>query len=374
MALESSTTATTETPPTAATPTTLDSPSTQPSPAQTRRLPQWRDAVAGAGAGALSRTVMAPLERLKIMRQLRSTTTTTLSKSTSSWQLLWHVYQTQGVFSFWRGNTPAVLRVAGTASINFTCLAYYKQTLVGPLLAASIFPSTSSSPNQERTRQFLGSLVAGGLAGATSTTIMYPLEFARTRLAMDMGRDDNRRSSTTTTTTTSTNHTHQRRQYRGMWDVVRQISASPDGPLGLYKGYGIALVGGIFYRVLYLGGYDAVKNDYAATYARRGEALSLGERFVMAQGIALTAGTLSYPLDSIRRRLMMQAGQSPQHALVGTIRPGGVPHYRNAWHCIQHIWATEGVSGFFLGLGPNVLRSLGGALVLVAYDSIRTLL
>jgi solute carrier family 25 (adenine nucleotide translocator) protein 4/5/6/31 len=86
----------------------------------------------------------------------------------------------------------------------------------------------------------------------------------------------------------------------------------------------------------------------------------MGERFAIAQVISITAGTICYPIDSVRRRLMMQAGQ-----------PVDVRLYSNSIHAFQRIFMEEGVKGFYLGIGPNLMRSFGGALLLVSYDVFR---
>jgi solute carrier family 25 (adenine nucleotide translocator) protein 4/5/6/31 len=91
--------------------------------------------------------------------------------------------------------------------------------------------------------------------------------------------------------------------------------------------------------------------------------LSWGERIASAQFISVTAGTLIYPFDSVRRRMMMQAGVVVSERL-----------YRNSFQCISLIAQREGIRGFYLGLGPNILRSVGGALLLVAYDTFKILL
>jgi solute carrier family 25 (adenine nucleotide translocator) protein 4/5/6/31 len=146
------------------------------------------------------------------------------------------------------------------------------------------------------------------------------------------------------------------------------------------------LVGGIIYRILYLGGYDAGKTEVlhykqhrrittntsvasSCTLPQQSlpplvpSQLSWTERFVLAQIIALLAGTMTYPFDSVRRRMMMQAGVPILERL-----------YINSIHCTIQIWKKEGIRGFYLGLGPNLVRSVGGALILVGYDGIRTIL
>lgn len=382
--------------------------------------PQWREAMAGACAGAFSRTLLAPVERVKLLQQLQGSTrgnpvqnsnsggglllVTPLKKLTAM-QLAQRIYRDEGILAFWRGNWPNVLRVSGTSALHFTCMDYFKQ------LAAAAAPTVSrtgtetaySSSDMERRRKIITSFVSGGLAGATATTILYPIEFLRTRLAMDLGKDDwatakakaqpPPSSSSSTTTATMTGRTAaaassqkaglpNKRQYRGMMDVLRSIIRS-DGLLGLYQGFGIALVGGVVYRILLLGGYDAWKydllyrkqqkqqnkqqrqtdnigNNGAATELSQLD-LSWSERMAVAQTVSLVAGTFTYPLDSIRRRMMMQAGAT--HRL-----------YRNSIHCAILIFQKEGMRGFYLGIGPNLVRSVGTALLLVGYDRVRTLL
>ena len=422
------------------TPATHPIPLPPPPPPQRPPVPQWREAVAGAGAGAISRTIMAPIERIKLLQQLQYSPSSSTVSTTTGTRMINHdihqftalqiaskIYREEGWRSFWRGNVPNILRVAGTQALNFTCMDYYKRVAITPMMEHYCFhPSsirntaTTSSTSQQQQQQqprrrysrILTSLVSGGLAGATATTILYPFEFVRTRLAMDRGKDvttsplppprqyptsmvvqpqlslQQYPPSSTMFATTTTMHHHQR-QYTGMMDVVRHILLkSPDGILGFYQGYGVALVGGIIYRILYLGGYDAGKAELL--YYRRHTAttspniatntstgttnfepiqpssvieLTWTERFLMAQIIALGAGTMTYPFDSVRRRMMMQAGI-----------PIVERRYRNSIHCTKQIWRKEGIRGFYLGLGPNLVRSVGGALILVGYDGIRTYL
>ena len=84
----------------------------------------------------------------------------------------------------------------------------------------------------------LGSLASGGAAGASSLCFVYPLDFARTRLAADIGKET--------------------RQFNGLVDCLGKIYKS-DGLFGLYQGFGISVVGIIAYRALYFGFYDAGK-------------------------------------------------------------------------------------------------------------------
>lgn len=75
------------------------------------------------------------------------------------------------------------------------------------------------------------------------------------------------------------------------------------------------------------------------------------------------AGITSYPLDTVRRRMMMQSGK-PLHE-----RP-----YKSTAHCWATILANEGPTAFFKGAFSNVLRGTGAAFVLVLYDEVKKLL
>ena len=166
---------------------------------------------------------------------------------------------------------------------------------------------------------------------------VYPLDFARTRLGADIGRAANER------------------EFNGLIDCCGKIFKK-EGIQGLYRGFGVSVLGIFVYRAFYFGAYDAGKKLYYGSEeeARKSSFLT---RFLFAQFITTTSETLAYPLDTIRRRLMMTSGQTAtQRKYTGTI------------DCAQKILATEGVTGFFKGNLSNFWRSLGSSLVLVLYD------
>lgn len=310
-----------------------------------------KDALAGAAAGAFAKSAVAPIERVKLLLQLQlslnKSTESTLKKSNgysgNASQVAWKVYADQGVLAFWRGNTPNILRQGGAAGLNFLFMDWYKSA-IAPIMTWSLtLPSNRSPLKRKKRRALLSSFLSGGLAGGTVTTVLYPVEFLRTRLAMDIG------------------HCVNSRLYpNGMRDVFMSTLRS-DGVRGLYQGYGIALSGVVVYRALHLGGYDALKTEILFRRINdvnsKSSSLTLGERFMAAQIVSILAGTICYPIDSVRRRLMMQAGQPLEQRL-----------YRNSIHAFWRIQMEEGIRGFYLGIGPNLMRSLGGALLLVSYD------
>eukprot|EP00979_Chaetoceros_neogracilis_P009903 scaffold2288_cov225-Chaetoceros_neogracile.AAC.2 len=336
------------------------------------------DAFAGAAAGALAKTVVAPIERVKLLIQLQksiqnaqlnpasasvtkdvtastiiasSKSSPTINISGSAWNVARTVYNEEGMLAFWRGNTPNVIRQGGAAALNFMLMDWYKSAIAPILNATLALPSKRAHEDRKKRRKIISSILSGGLAGGTTTTFLYPIEFMRTRLALDLG---------------SSSADGCKRIYpRGMRDVFCTIWKT-DGWRGMYQGYGIALSGVVLYRALHLGGYDACKTELL--HRRRKEntridshaTMTMGERFMIAQTVSIVAGTICYPIDSVRRRLMMQAGQ-----------PCATRLYSNSIHAFRRIFMEEGIKGFYLGIGPNLMRSFGGALLLVAYDGFK---
>lgn len=97
------------------------------------------------------------------------------------------------------------------------------------------------------------------------------------------------------------------RQFKGMTDCFVKIFKS-DGFIGMYRGFTISVIGIFVYRAFYFGGYDTGKRMVFGTDAEQQKASKLA-RFFFAQLIVTTSETISFPLDTVRRRLMMQSGR-----------------------------------------------------------------
>jgi solute carrier family 25 (adenine nucleotide translocator) protein 4/5/6/31 len=85
--------------------------------------------------------------------------------------------------------------------------------------------------------------------------------------------------------------------------------------------------------------------------------------WAFAQAVTVSAGIVSYPLDTVRRRLMMMSGKK-----------GADIQYTGTWDCFVKIRQQEGIKAFFKGSLSNVIRGTGGALVLVFYDKFQAYL
>ena len=170
---------------------------------------------------------------------------------------------------------------------------------------------------------------------------MYPLDYARTRLASDVGSG--------------------KRDFKGLGDCLVKTARGPSGFFGLYNGFGVSVAGIIPYRGVYFGMYDALreKNPWRDDAGLKG----VSSRLVLAQITAIAAGYASYPFDTVRRRLQMQS-EKPKEQWV----------YRGSADCLTKILKDEGMNALFKGAGANALRTVGSALVLVLYDQLQGLL
>lgn len=138
----------------------------------------------------------------------------------------------QGFLSFWRGNLANVIRYFPTQALNFAFKDKYKKIFLDGV-----------DKHKQFWRYFAGNLASGGAAGATSLCFVYPLDFARTRLAADVGKAG------------------ADREFKGLADCLVKISKS-DGIKGLYQGFSVSVQGIIIYRAAYFGVYDTAKGEW----------------------------------------------------------------------------------------------------------------
>merc|ERR1719436_198829 len=251
---------------------------------------------AGGFSGALAKTVSAPIERVKLLIQTQDTIPSIASgkvpRYTGIINCAVRVYTEQGLHSFWRGNLPHVLRYFPVAAFNFA----FKDAIEG------CFPRFD--PKTEFLQLLLVNLASGGLAGAGSLTIVYPLDYARTRLAGDIGKDSSNSLPHKIQDSTDT------RQFSGLGDCLLKTIRS-QGFFSLYNGYTVSVIGIIMYRAPYFGLFDTFNtlNPYAATASHSWSAYfcDLAASFLLAQITSAIAAFVSYPFDTVRRRLQMEA-------------------------------------------------------------------
>ena len=110
---------------------------------------------------------------------------------------------------------------------------------------------------------------------------------------------------------------------------------------------------GIFiYRGIYFGLYDTLKPLLL------GRNPSVGISFVLGWGVTTTAGLVAYPLDTVRRRMMMTSGAE------------GVK-YKGPIDCMYRVIVNEGFVSLMKGSAANILRGMAGAGVLAGSDKVK---
>jgi len=275
-------------------------------------------------AAVVSKTAAAPIERIKLLVQNQDEMIKQ-GRLAEPYKGVVDCFRRtiadEGVGPLWRGNMANCLRYFPTQALNFA----FKDKI-----KAQFKPSKSDPALTKLAKN----VAAGGAAGAMSLTFVYSLDYARTRLA-----NDNKSAKK-----------GGERQFSGLVDVYKKTMAS-DGVAGLYRGFCISCVGIIVYRGFYFGLYDTLKPMLL------GEDASLGASFALGYGVTVSAGILSYPIDTIRRRMMMTSGQAVK--------------YNGSMDCTAQIMKNEGVKSFFKGAGANVLRGMAGAGVLAGFDKVK---
>jgi len=281
------------------------------------------DLLSGGTAAAVSKTAVAPIERVKLLLQVQDASKTIEKKYTGIIDVLVRVPKEQGFAALWRGNLANVIRYFPTQALNFAFKDTYKKLFIEGV-----------DKKKEFWKFFAGNLASGGAAGATSLCFVYPLDFARTRLAADVGKGSSR-------------------EFKGLADCLVKIAKS-DGPIGLYRGFFVSVQGIIIYRAAYFGMFDTAKS----VFSTGDQKLNFFAAWGIAQVVTITSGVLSYPWDTVRRRMMMQSGRKEIM-------------YKNTLDCALKIVRNEGMSAMFKGALSNVFRGTGGALVLAIYDEIQ---
>jgi solute carrier family 25 (mitochondrial adenine nucleotide translocator), member 4/5/6/31 len=285
--------------------------------------------MAGGVSGAVAKTATAPIERVKLLIQTQDANPKIISgevkRYTGIVDCFTRVASEQGVKAFWRGNLTNIIRYFPTQAFNFA----FKDSI------KALFPRVDK--NKEFGKFFMINMASGGLAGAGSLLIVYPLDYARTRLASDVGSG--------------------KQQFNGLIDCLTKTVKS-SGISGLYNGVGVSVAGIIPYRGAYFGLFDTL-SGYNPWQKNENGFYRAGSKFVCAQFSAISAGYASYPFDTIRRRLQMQS-EKPKEEWV----------YSGTVDCFRKIVANEGTAALFKGAGANALRTVGAAMVLVLYSEI----
>lgn len=257
--------------------------------------------MAGGLAGAIAKTTIAPLDRTKINFQ----TSDQKFSPRRAVEFIKRVYQTEGFRALWRGNSATMVRVVPYAAIQYSAHEQYKL----------LFNKGSNKKHLPPVRRAM----AGSLAGITATSLTYPLDFARARMAVTA-----------------------KERYGNLLIVFRTVWRE-EGWRIFMKGYTPTVLGSCIYSGISFFTYETLKKEHAS-YSMGVDPTPF-TRWCFGACAGILGQCTSYPLDIVRRR-MQTAGVTGHSADYTTILRTALSVYR-----------SEGLKGgLYKGLSMNWIK------------------
>ncbi|XP_004513092.1 mitochondrial carrier protein CoAc2 [Cicer arietinum] len=290
-----------------------------------------KELLAGGLAGGFAKTVVAPLERVKILFQTRRTEfhSTGLSGSVS------RIFKTEGVLGFYRGNGASVARIIPYAALHYMSYEEYRRWIV------LTFPNVWKGPTLD--------LMAGSLSGGTAVLFTYPLDLIRTKLAYQV---------VSPTKLNVSGMVNNEQVYRGIHDCFSK-TYKEGGIRGLYRGVAPTLFGIFPYAGLKFYVYEEMKRHVPEEHKK-----SIMAKLTCGSVAGLLGQTFTYPLEVVRRQMQVQnRGASNEAELKGTLRSVVLIAQKQGWKTL------------FSGLSINYIKVVPSAAIgFTVYDSMKSFL
>ncbi|KAF2773634.1 mitochondrial carrier [Teratosphaeria nubilosa] len=272
--------------------------------------------IAGGVAGAVSRTVVSPLERLKILLQVQSTGHSEYKMSIG--KALAKIWREEGFKGMMAGNGTNCIRIVPYSAVQFGAYNLYKP----------YFEVTKDQPLSPGRR-----LVCGACAGITSVTFTYPLDIVRTRLSIQSASFEHLKKQTAIGQPI--------KKLPGMWETMVTITKTEGGLMALYRGIIPTIAGVAPYVGLNFMIYESIRQYF--TPEGQNNPSAAGKLCAGAISGAV-AQTCTYPLDVLRRRFQ-----------INTMSGMGY-QYKSIFDAVRVIVGNEGVRGLYKGIAPNLLK------------------
>lgn len=267
-----------------------------------RQLQAIERLVCGGVAGSVAKSVIAPGDRIKILYQ-------TDREKHFTWRGAYctakGILGEQGPRGLWRGHSATLLRVAPYSATSFAVFDPYKGAV------RDFFPGL----NEVYVR-----FLAGAGAGMTATSLTYPFDLFRARMAAHRGAES---------------------PYDGYLRATVHIVRNEGGPRALFSGLRATLLGIVPYSGITFCLFETFKAHLVARGMQPPGQEQLGTGWRLGAGAlsGLLAQSATYPLDIVRRRMQVS------------------PHlYRNEAHAMTSIFQSEGARGLYKGLSMNWIK------------------
>lgn len=271
----------------------------------------------GGIAGMVSKTTVAPLDRIKILLQAHNDH----HKSHGVFSGIRHIIQHESPRALYKGNGAQMVRIFPYAATQFTAFEIYKRYLDG------IFGATSH----------LDKFIAGAGAGLTAVTLTYPLDTIRARLAFQISGEH---------------------IYSGITHAAVTIFKEEGGTRALYRGFLPTLMGMVPYAGLSFYCFEYLKYGCMKYLPRftcnpckkntGGLVLTLPAKLICGGLAGAVAQSVSYPLDVTRRRMQLALmNENTKHFATGM------------FSTLNLIYKEHGVvKGLYRGMSINYMRAI----------------
>ena len=301
--------------------------------------PQWHNAAAGAVAGASARLATAPLDLIRIRAQLQREVE---YPRPSLLKKLYTIYQQEGGFlALFRGSVAATYLWIGYSMVQFSVYGNIKGQLT------ELRQQSNNNNNNPLLTQTSIAFLSGAGAGLCATVSTYPFDICRTIFAAQGILDVNSSSSSgargSSSSSVSTAAAFQ--PPKSLYECARRMYKYHGGISSFFVGVQPAMVQIIPYMGLNFTIYDALtKNDR-----------SIGVSGYAGSISGATSKMLVYPMDTIKKRLQYQS-------VFGSTADSSA-RYSGMVDCFTTMLRKEGISSFYRGLVPSVLKtSIGSGL------------
>ncbi|XP_073023041.1 mitochondrial adenine nucleotide transporter ADNT1-like [Primulina eburnea] len=303
--------------------------------------------IAGGVAGGVSRTAVAPLERLKILLQVQNPHNI---KYCGTIQGLKYIWRTEGFRGMFKGNGTNCARIVPNSAVKFFS---YEQASKGILYLCQ-----QQIGNEDAQLTPLLRLGAGACAGIIAMSATYPMDMVRGRITVQTEKSPF--------------------QYRGMFHALSTVLRE-EGFRALYKGWLPSVIGVVPYVGLNFAVYESLKDWLikSKTFGLVGEDDELGVATRLACGAAAgTVGqTVAYPLDVIRRRMQMVGWNHAASIVTGDGRSKVALEYTGMIDAFRKTVRHEGFGALYRGLVPNSVKVVPSiAIAFVTYEQVKAVL
>ena len=280
----------------------------------------------GAVSGGLSRTVVAPLERVKIEYMLDSSKVAAEGGMIGT---LRRIVSNEGAVGLFRGNMLNVCRIAPTKAVELYCFDKYKEWVIAKKQseagAGHHHPKALELDGRER-------LIGGSVSSMAGTALTHPVDTLRSRVTSSGIK---------------------------MGDAWRGLVQN-EGIGALWKGLGANMVRVAPYGAVNFFVYDWCRTMYRKRCLAPGERMKAGPTLFFGGLAGAAAQTVVYPLEMVQRRIQVSGMAS---ALQAGVRTKAVAQYKNMFHGIYVVAKTEGFAALYGGLLPNYVKIFPAAAV-----------